>query len=121
MHGSNAPFRRLLTTSCLGALIGFAFGCVIDVNSSDPKECGDPLTHSHVVGDACVCDDGYQWEEPNDPNNFECEPLPSKDLDCGQYGLVEKLGGCICPGNLVWCNPDDPNDPSCCEAPKDDV
>ena len=37
------------------------------------EACGDPGTHSHMAdAGACLCDDGYDWCDPDDPDDYRC-------------------------------------------------
>ena len=117
-------FRNLLIKFSVGGLlgVGVGFGCVIGPGC---QECGDALCDSHMEqqdenGDGvlnCVCDEGYEWENPNDPNNFECEPAPPKPSspsDCVESYHVLVQEQCYCVSGYAWCNPSDNDDLSCC-------
>jgi hypothetical protein len=112
-------FSKSLLTLVAGAAAGLTLGCIISTNgggSSD--ECGGVLSHSHETANGgCKCDAGYTWENPNDPNDYECERIdPKPSADCNDFPNLEPSGvnECRCVDGFNWCAPDDPNDFSCC-------
>lgn len=119
------PFPTLLWTMVLGGLAGLGLGCVITVGSSDCDECGNTGCNSQLVGDDCKCDLGYQFVS-DDPNDFECEPIPGKpgDASCGGADNIHLEGEvCVCDNGYTWCDPQNLDDLSCCvdddQAPGD--
>lgn len=119
---SSRTFRTILLALTAGAL--GALGCVITVGEVDCSECSadvdpDPLCHSEFnsASGQCECDNGYVWENPNDPNDFECEREESKPGtgDCGTdpNTTTNANGDCVCTSGFEWCS-DDPDDLTCC-------
>jgi len=120
------PFPKLLWTAVLGGLAGLGLGCVISVGPLDCSECGNTGCNSQQIGDQCFCDPGYEFANPDDPDDFECDRIPGKagDASCGggeNIGLQGEV--CVCDNGYTWCNPSDPNDYTCCvdddQAPGD--
>jgi hypothetical protein len=112
------PFPKLLWAVALGGLAGLGLGCVISVGQLDCSECGNTGCNSQVVNDECVCDPGYQFADPDDPNDFDCDRIPGKagDSSCGGNDHIHVEGQvCVCDNGYNWCNPDDLNDLTCCE------
>jgi hypothetical protein len=86
----------------------------VDDTGDASHECGGVLSHSHPTGDGgCICDAGYTWAEPEDPNDYECVPSGGMGA-CTEEHNVMTDGGCICEEPYDWCEPNDPNDFSCC-------
>lgn len=117
-------YRTTLIKSALGGLIGLGLGCVI-TSGGGTDECDCVACNSHVEtsdenGDGvldCVCDEGYQWEDPNDDSNKDCEPAPPKPgspSDCVEDYHVQVGDQCYCVTDYAWCNPSDSDDLSCC-------
>ena len=80
-------------------------------------ECDGVLSHSHETSNGgCVCDAGYEWEEPSDADNLTCVPEMVKDGTCEEPNNVEIDGTCSCVDGFSWCSTD-PNDFSCCQDP----
>lgn len=116
---TSKPFHTLLWTVALGGLAGIGLGCVISVGPLDCSECGNTGCNSQQVGDQCLCDPGYEFEN-NDPNDFDCDRIPGKggDASCGgDANNPIHLEGevCVCDDGYNWCVPNDLNDLSCCE------
>lgn len=120
-------YRTTLLKTALGGLIGLGFGCVITNGGAGTDECDCIACDSHMEttdenGDGvlnCVCDEGYQWEDPGDPNNFDCEkapPKPGSPSDCVESYHVQVGDQCYCVSGFEWCNPSDNDDLSCCES-----
>jgi hypothetical protein len=87
---------------------------VVDVDSGGASgDCGDPGTNSHMEDGACFCDDGHVWEEPNDPNDFDCIP-GGGTVGCDGPHNVLMGDVCYCEAGYDWCVPEDPTDFSCC-------
>lgn len=113
---NNTLIRTLLLTASLGGLAGLAnTACVITVGSLDCDECGNTGCNNQVVGDTCLCDQGYEMTG----DDFECTRIPPKggDANCGNDpdNPVHLEGDvCVCDDGYNWCSPD-PNDLSCCE------
>lgn len=112
---------RFLSKSFLsivaGAMAGLGLGCVITTNGGGNDECGGILSHSHETGNGtCKCDAGYTWENPDDPQDFDCERIEGKDDPnaCTEPFNVLSGNTCYCEGGYIWCNPGDPNDYTCC-------
>lgn len=119
------PFHKLLWTAALGGLAGIGLGCVISVGPLDCSECGNTGCNSQEVAGECVCDPGHEFVS-EDPNDYECDRIPSKpgDESCGGNDNIHLEGDlCVCDNGFNWCNPDDLNDLSCCvdedQAPGD--
>ncbi len=111
------PLQKLLCTVALGGLAGLGLGCVISVGPLDCSECGNNGCNSQEVGGECLCDPGYEWADA-DPNNYDCDRIPSKpgDANCGGEDNIHLVGEtCVCDPGYNWCNPDDDADLSCCE------
>jgi hypothetical protein len=112
------PLRKILLPA-LGGVAGLVVGCVITTNGKDCTECGNSFCHSVQVGDECRCRSGYQFKEPNNPNDFECVRIPGKGgSSCPDPNSFLSGGQCFCDAGYNWCNPADDNDLSCC--PDDD-
>lgn len=114
--------RTLLLTASIGGLGGLGLGCVISVGPLDCSECGNTGCHSQLVGGECFCDSGYEWANPSDDADYECDRIPGKggDPSCGgdPDNPVSLVGDvCVCDPGYNWCNPDDLADLSCCEDP----
>lgn len=112
---------RILSKSFLsivaGAVAGLSLGCVITTSGGGNDECGGILSHSHETGNGtCKCDAGYTWENPDDPEDFDCERIEGKNDPnaCTETNNVLDGNVCYCEGGYIWCNPDDANDYSCC-------
>ena len=107
-------------TAGLAGLAGLGFGCVITTGgSSSCDECGALLCHSDFNADGdCVCDPGFEWEDPNDDDNYECDPIPSKpgtaDACDGTDNNHLEGDECFCDVGYNWCS-SDPDDFTCCE------
>ena len=113
--------RTLLLTATFGGLSGLGLGCVITVGPIDCSECGNTGCNSQLVGGQCLCDEGHEWVNPNDDNDFECDEIPGRggDASCGgdENNPVHLEGEvCVCDDGFNWCT-DDPADLSCCEDP----
>ncbi|MCR9159839.1 MAG: hypothetical protein ACE37F_05780 [Nannocystaceae bacterium] len=119
---SSRSFRTILLALTAGAL--GAVGCVITVGEVDCSECNadvdpDPLCHSEFneASGQCECDDGYDWENPNATDDFECERVDSKPGtgDCGTdpNTTTNANGDCVCVAGFDWCS-SDPADLTCC-------
>lgn len=113
---NRSPMKSLITiVAGLGA--GISLGCIINAGGSS-DECGSVLSHSEMVAGGCKCDAGYQWEDPDDPDNYECEPIPPKpdSGQCDEPNSHPVTNGCQCDDGYNWCS-DDPNDYTCCVDP----
>ncbi len=118
--------RPFIISSAL--LAGFTVGCVIDLNSSGSDECGSTLSHSHLGNDAnndgvtdpgtdqtCFCDAGYEWQDPGDPDDYDCVSMPPKgDGTCPDANSYASGSECFCNVGYTWCSAD-PSDLTCCE------
>jgi hypothetical protein len=124
---TSPAYRITLFKSAIGGLLGLGLGCVITSGGAGTDECDCIACNSHMEqtdenGDGalnCVCDQGYQWEEPNDPNNFDCEPAPPKPgspSDCVEDYHVQVGDQCYCVSGFEWCNPSSNDDLTCCES-----
>lgn len=113
----NRSLTKSLVSVLAGISAGISLGCLINVGSGS-QECGSPLSHSQIVGDDCVCDAGYEFEDPNDPDNFECDRIPPKpdSGQCDEPNSHPVTDGCQCDAGYNWCS-DDPNDYTCCVDP----
>ncbi len=112
------PFPKLLRARAVGGLAGLGLGCVIAVGQQDCSECGNTGCNSQVVNDECVCDPGYEFADPDDPNDFDCDRIPGKagDASCGGNANIHLEGEvCVCDNGYNWCNPSDLDDLTCCE------
>jgi hypothetical protein len=117
MTHRSLPKSLLITFA--GAVAGLTLGCIISTNGGgSSSECGGLLSHSHETANGtCKCDSGYTWENPDDPDDFECERIdPKPGADCSDFPNLEDagFGDCRCVGGFNWCAPNDPNDFSCC-------
>ncbi|MBL4688867.1 MAG: hypothetical protein JKY37_30030, partial [Nannocystaceae bacterium] len=79
-------------------------------------ECGGILCHSQDSSAGCVCDPGYEWEDPNDSANFECDQIPGKAGDCDEPNSSAEGSQCFCDSGYNWCS-DSPDDFTCCVDP----
>lgn len=106
--------RRVLLPA-LGGVAGLAVGCVITTGSKDCTACGNTFCNSVQVGSECFCDSGYQFKEPNNPNDFECVRIPGKGgSSCPDPNSFLSAGECFCDPGYNWCNPNAANDLTCC-------
>jgi len=116
---ASSALGKSLLTIVAGAAVGLTLGCIISTSGGgSSSECGGTFSHSHeTANDTCKCDAGYTWENPGDPDDFECERIkPKPNADCNDFpNLVSSgVGECKCTDGFNWCAPDDPNDFSCC-------
>ena len=103
-------FRKLLIPSLLGGLMGIGFGCVITTGELCDM-CGDPGCHSETVTNAdgsqdCVCDPGYEFANPNDPNDFDCDPIDDNkpgDSNCVEEHNIQIGDQCACESGFAFC------------------
>lgn len=126
---SAKTLRNILLATSIGGIAGI--GCVITTGSVDCEQCDDsPLCHNHFGADIdsddqadCFCDAGYTWEDPDDPNNFECEDIPEKPgtSDCVNPNNIQQGDSCLCADGFIWCDPANANDLTCCEDPAQDT
>ncbi|MFV8750015.1 hypothetical protein ACNOYE_05665 [Nannocystaceae bacterium ST9] len=62
---------HLRTSLLLGSLLGLSYGCLISVGP--PAEPCDSGVHNQLDDQGeCICDIGYDWCNPNDPNDLDC-------------------------------------------------
>jgi len=92
---------------------GLTLGCVITTGDGDLDDGDCPGANNHEFLDECFCDAGYEWENPNDPNDLTCVPEMAKEGDCSEPHNILIGNECHCDEQYTWCN-DDPNDFSCC-------
>jgi hypothetical protein len=120
-------FRNILLACGLGGAA--AAGCVITTGSVDCEVCNDsPLCHNHVGTDAntgqdaCFCDAGYTWSNPNDPNDLKCVRVPNKpgSSSCTEPNSYQSGNQCFCDAGYTWCS-DNPDDLTCCLDPAQDA
>ena len=115
---SSISLRKFLLPTSFAALTGFTVGCVITTGGGSADECGSILSHSQETSSGgCVCDPGYQWEDPEDDDNHHCDPIPGKAGDCNEPNSFLDGDTCFCDGGYNWCQPNNPNDFTCCEDP----
>jgi hypothetical protein len=108
------PLRKILLPA-IGGVFGLAVGCVITTNGKDCTECGNTFCNSVQVGNECRCRSGYEFKEPNNPNDFECVRIPGKGgSTCPDPNSHIDGNQCFCDPGYNWCNPADDNDLSCC-------
>jgi hypothetical protein len=121
MYARSLP--KSFVSVAAGAVFGLSLGCIITTNGGGSQECGSVLSHSHVGadGETCYCDAGYQFEDPNDPEDFDCEEIPGKGGDCVQPNSHVLGDNCYCDAGYTWCNPSDQSDLSCCPDPHQDT
>jgi hypothetical protein len=106
---------RKVLLPAIGGVAGLTLGCVITTNGKDCTQCGNNLCRSVQVGNECFCQADHQFKEPNNPNNFECEPIPGKGAStCPDPNSHLDFGQCFCDPGYTWCNPADNDDLSCC-------
>jgi hypothetical protein len=101
----------------LGAIAGIGLGCVIGGDIDDCTTCGEATScHSELINGECFCEDGYQWEHPNDLNNYECERAPGKGGgNCPDPNSSLQGDQCFCDTGFSWCNPANADDLTCCD------
>lgn len=116
MNSPLSNLRNYLVSSAVFALTGLGVGCVITTGSLDCDECGGIGCNSQEVGGECFCDANYEWEDPNDDENFECNRIPPKSGECDQPNSFVEGDQCFCNQGFNWCT-SDPNDFTCCEDP----
>lgn len=80
----------------------------------------DPLCQSLFDPDTgtCVCAEGHEFADPNDPNDFTCVPSEDEPAVCGAPGsnsAADANGDCVCLRGFEWCT-NDPDDLTCCES-----
>lgn len=110
--------KSLLTAVALTS--GIALGCVIGGGGDGGSNECPSGANNHELLDTCYCDAGFTWEDPNDPNNYNCVDDTAKPTtDCNQANNIEIGGQCYCDDGYEWCS-DDPNDYSCCQQPGHD-
>ncbi len=116
----NSPFsslRNYLLTTAVFGLTGLGVGCVITTGEGGGCDnCGGILCHSQGTNDNCNCDPGYEWEDPDDQDNFECNPIPPKTGDCDQPNSFVEGDQCFCEDGYNWCS-EAADDFTCCEDP----
>lgn len=61
---------HLRSSLLLGALLGLSYGCFIDVSPLEP--CASGSNNKLDENDECVCRVGYDWCNPNDPDDLDC-------------------------------------------------
>jgi len=105
--------RHYLLSTAVAALTGLGLGCVITTGGAGCDECGGIACHSQGTNESCTCDPGYEWEDPDDNNNFECNRIPPKAGDCTEDNSFVSGDECFCEDGFNWCS-DDPNDLTCC-------
>lgn len=124
---SPTALRKLLLKSAAGGLLGLGFGCVLTTGGAGTDECDCIACNSYIEngdenGDGksgeCICEPGYDWAEPNNPNNFNCDLQPPKPgtSDCVESYHVLSGDTCYCIQGYDWCNPNDDDDLSCCQT-----
>lgn len=125
---SSRSFRTILLALTAGAL--GAIGCVITVGEIDCSECSADAQPDSQCNSAfnpntglCECDDGYEFANPNDPNDFDCDLSEGKPGtgDCGTDPNTgtNASGQCVCRNGTVWCS-NDPDDLTCCNPVETD-
>jgi hypothetical protein len=85
----------------LGFLLGVVFllgGC--PKNAPDDHPCKE---ENHCVREdgQTLCEDGYQWEDPDDGDNYNCVPANGGGENGGNGGT--NGGGNACSGGLTLC------------------
>jgi hypothetical protein len=113
------PLRKILLPAVLpllGGVAGITLGsCVITTGQKDCTTCGASFCNSVQVGTDCFCKSGYQFKEPNNPNDFECVRIPGKGgSSCPDQNSFLSGNQCFCDPGYNWCNPNDNGDLSCC-------
>jgi hypothetical protein len=117
--------RKILISTGIGGLIGLGFGCVITAGGGT-DECDCVACHSVVVQNSdgtegCECEPGYDWSQPNDPNNFDCDandgPKPGTS-NCTESYHVQSGDQCACTDGFAFCTTD-PDDLECCAIEPD--
>lgn len=117
---SPSIFRKIVVSTAIGGLMGIGLGCVIGSGSLN-DECDCIACHSVVVpnedgSEGCECEPGYEWEDPNDPNNFDCDPIDDNkpgDSNCVQEHNVQIGDQCACEDGFAFCTTE-PDDYECC-------
>jgi hypothetical protein len=113
-----SPERGLARLALVLGCAALGPGCIIAAGGGDSDACGSLLSHSHVgAGDVCYCDQGYTWENPDDPEDFDCERIPGKGSGegaCTEPYSTHDDGYCYCDYGYKWCEPDDAADFTCC-------
>ncbi|MCR9159416.1 MAG: hypothetical protein ACE37F_23075 [Nannocystaceae bacterium] len=119
--GDDTPATGSTTDSATGADTGSTGSFEIDCSMCNADVDPDPLCHSEfnpATGN-CECDDGYEWEDIEAPDNFACVRVDEKEpSDCGEPGsntMPDADGNCVCVEGFEWCT-NDPDDLTCCEA-----
>lgn len=105
------------TEDCPTGMVCGSTACLWPKEGGDPSsECGGLGSHSSMVnGDSCICDDGYDWCDPDDPEDFRCCASPFEPCSSGNDNHINLNNECVCNEGFEWCNPSDPQDLSCCE------
>lgn len=76
----NRTLQSLKLAALFGGVLGLGFGCVIELEQTEPCPTGD---HNKLTDDAggdtkqtedgaCECSVLYDWCDPNDPENLNC-------------------------------------------------
>ncbi len=112
-------FRKILIPSLIGGLMGIGVGCVITTGELCDM-CGDPGCHSELDASTneCVCDPGYEFANPNDPNDFDCDPIDDNkpgDSNCVEEHNIQIGDQCACESGYAFCTTA-ADDYTCCEV-----
>jgi hypothetical protein len=98
-----------------GGYAATAPGCVVQLTDCD--ECNEAgVCHSFVGSDGmCYCEAGYEWANPGDSDNFDCDRIPPKPLEngCNNPNNVQVGNDCFCACGFTWCSSDSA-DLTCC-------
>ena len=109
-------FSHLRFAVLLGAAVGLVAGCVIGPAST---ECGSTFSHSEMIGDDCVCEDGYDWCEPTIADDYTCCEF---EVACasGSNNHLDNADNCVCDSGYTWCDPTDIDNLDCCPVGNED-
>ena len=101
-----APSARFVAVT----LFALGWGCNTTQNTGDSSCTAEH--HCHLMAGEATCDDGYVWEDPNDPENLAClavclpecgERVCGPDPVCGvACGACDAYESCNDAGRCVW-------------------
>lgn len=80
-------------------------------------DCGGEFSNSNFGPDGmtCVCDQSFDWCDPNAPDDFEC--CANDSCASGMNNRINLEGSCVCDPGFQWCDPNSVTDLNCCTPP----
>jgi len=72
-----------------------------------------------MIGDDCVCEDGYDWCEPTIADDYTCCEF---EVACasGSNNHLDNADNCVCDSGYTWCDPTDIDNLDCCPVGNED-